>query len=311
MTIDVVMCSDRKALLGMAVSGRSALEHASETVNFWIVGQDFTSEDKKMLRTSWEHAHLGSVSFVDISSAAIEGFRSTAYLKSKMTYARYFIADFFPDISRCVYLDVDLLVMRDVAELMHLDLGGNAVAACRDIAVRSGKARPDIARRLGLKDYGDYFNSGVMLMDLAFWRANGITKRIVDLSIEKEDSLDSQDQDALNITFEGKVHFLDTSWNTSQYEKPDPIEGKIVHLVGPVKPWNARYQKKFVEPYYRDVIYDRFFDVVDRTAFRGTRPWNPLRLGEMVEYCDSKIPTLDMVAGKLRRLSKRGGDRAA
>jgi len=94
------------------------------------------------------------------------------------------------------------------------------------------------------------------------------------------------------------------SWNTSQYEKPDPIEGKIIHLIGTVKPWHARYRKNFREAYYRDVIYACFCDVLDRTAYRGKRPWNPLRLGEFLEYIDSRIPTADMLVGKMRRLSR-------
>ena len=298
MTIDVVMCGDRRVLLGMAVAGRSALEHASEVVNFWIICQDYTEGDKIRLRESWSHARLGTVTFQDISGEALANFRSTAYLKSKLSYARYYISDFFPDLSRCVYLDTDLLVLRDLAEAMHTDFGENGLAAVVDVGVRLGRLNP--GRRLGLEDEQSYFNAGFLVFDLDYWRANGITRDIVALSIEKKDVLHSQDQDALNIIFEGKVLLLDPSWNTSQYEKPLPIKGNIIHLVGTIKPWHARYKDKFGESYYRDEIYSCFCDILDRTAYRGKRPWDPLGIGRAVEWVDAKIPTPDMVARKLR-----------
>ena len=300
MMIDAVMCGDRNVILGMAVTGRSALEHASETVNFWVICQGYSEDDKEKLRKSWDHERLGTVTFHDIAGERLAQFRSTSYLTSKLTYARYYIADFFPGLSRCIYLDTDLLVLRDLAEAMHLELGDKAVAGVVDIGVRCKKSRPDLIRRLGIKDYRSYFSAAFLVVDIDFWRASGMTRKIIELSIEKKDVLHSQDQDALNIMFEGRAVLLDTSWNTSQYDKPDPIDGKIVHLIGGIKPWHARYEQKFTEDYYRDVIYARFNDILDRTAYRGRRPWNPLGLGKIVEWANAKVPTTDMVARKMR-----------
>ena len=307
MAIDVVMCGDRRVILGMAVAGRSALENASETMNFQIICQGYSEDDKARLRESWVHDRRGTVTFRDIERESLTNFRSTAYLKSKVAYARYYAADFFPDLARCVYLDTDLMVLRDLAEAMHMDLGDKAVAAVADVGVRRKGARPDLIERLGLADYRTYFNSGFLVIDLDFWRANGITAKIVDLSIEKRDILHSQDQDALNMIFEGRTVLMDPAWNMSQYEKPDPLDGKIVHLIGSVKPWHARYEAKFAELYYRDAIHARFYDILDRTAFRGRRPWNPLGIGKTVEWIDAKLPTTDMVARKLRLLLGRRG----
>lgn len=305
MAIDAVMCGDRRVILGMAVSGRSALEHASETVNFWIISQGYSDADKARLRQSWAHERLGTVEFRDITGESLTNFRATAYLKRKAAYARYYTADYFPGLERCVYLDTDLLVLRDIAEAMHMDLKGKHLAAVVDISIRAAKAPSNVGARLGLKDPQSYFNSGFLILDLDFWRASGTTKKIVDLSIEKRDILDSQDQDALNIMFEGETLLLDPGWNTSQYEKPDPLEGRIVHLIGSVKPWHARYAKKFVEDYYRDRIAACFFDVLDRTAYRGRRPWNPLGIGQMIEWIDAKIPAPDMIERKMRLLLGR------
>lgn len=308
MDIDVAMCGDRNVILGMAVSGRSALEHASSNVNFWVICQDFTDDDKDKLSQSWSHERLGKISFVDISRDRLVNFRSTSYLKSKVAYARYYVADFFPHLMRCVYLDTDLLVMRDLAEVMTLNLGGKAMAAVLDVGVRVNQDEGKMQQaRLGLSSAETYFNSGFLVLDLDYWRENNVTSKIIDISIEKKDILDSQDQDALNIIFDGNVLFLDSSWNVSQYEKPSPLQGKVVHLIGTIKPWHARYAQKFAEPYYRDTIHAAFFDVLERTAYRGQLPRYLFGLGAVIESIGAKIPTKDMMARKLSQFINNGG----
>ncbi len=302
--VDLVFCGDRNIIWGMAVAARSALDHCSETANIYVVCQDFSDEDKEKLRKSFQHENLGTVTFKDLSASSVSNFRSTAYLKSKACYARYFIADFFPALKRCVYLDTDLIVLRDLAEVMKIDLGTNAVAAVVDIAARAETPDYSIGNRLGLKEPGKYFNSGFMVIDLEYWRANDITSKIVDLSVQKSDILHSQDQDALNIIFEDLTLFLDIPWNISQYEKPFPIEGNIVHLLGTIKPWHARYARNFSEAYYKDVIHDTFFEILDQTEYAGERPWDTLGIGKLTEELSARMPTMDMVTGKVRRVFK-------
>lgn len=302
--VDLVFCGDRNIIFGMAVSVRSALDHCSETANIHIICEGFQESDKETLRKSFQHENLGTVVFEDLDASRVSSFRSTAYLKSKMSYARYYIADFFPSLKKCVYLDIDLLVYKDVAELMHMDLGDNVLAAAIDIAARAEFPDYSIGQRLGLKDPKKYFNAGVLVIDLDHWRANDTTAKIVDLTLEKADILHSQDQDALNIMFEDKILELDICWNVSQYEKPFPVNGNVVHLLGTIKPWHARYARNFSEDYYKDVIHDTFFEILDQTEYAGERPWDTMGIGKLTEELSARIPTMDMVTGKVRRVLK-------
>ena len=117
----------------------------------------------------------------------------------------------------------------------------------------------------------------------------------------KVNRLDSQDQDALNIVFEGQTLLLDPSWNTSQYENPSTLSGRVVHLIGSAKPWHARYLYRPEDPDLNRRMYDSFYAVLDRTEYGGFRPWNPMGLGILAETIKRNIPTADMVVGKLRR----------
>jgi lipopolysaccharide biosynthesis glycosyltransferase len=303
--INIALCGDRRVLPGLAVTVRSALENCSSPVSVYILGEGIYPSDENDLRNSWQHPNCERIEFSRISNRSIKDFRSTGYLKSKAAYARYFIPEVFPDIDKCLYLDADLLVCRDITEVFSLNLGENICGAVRDISTRMQPQNPTLKRRLGLNDESNYFNSGVLYLDYDKWRSNNTTKKLVAISKEKFDNLDSQDQDALNIVLETTTSLLDPSWNTSQYEQPFPIQGKIVHLIGPVKPWHARYRFTVFGygDYYRDVIFKAFSDYASRTEYRNKLANS--RISAIGETLYSKIPTMDMISGKIRRMAKQ------
>jgi lipopolysaccharide biosynthesis glycosyltransferase len=301
MSVDVAVCGDRRVLPGLAVTVRSALESSTQPLNIHVIGTGLTEADRAKLDRSWEHPNRAAVRFAEIAREELRDFRSTAYLKSKAAYARYFIGELFPDTTRCIYLDADLMVFRDLAEAFHLDLRGNLAGAVRDVSVRLQPVNAGLRERLRLRDEANYFNSGFLLLDLAAWRREKIVEELVRISIERFDALDSQDQDALNVVLEDRVLLLDAVWNTSQYEKPSVLTGRVVHLIGTVKPWHASYREKFREAYYEQVIFRAFSEVLARTQFRDWRPWDFAGIGKYAEFVLRAIPTRDMIAGKLRR----------
>jgi lipopolysaccharide biosynthesis glycosyltransferase len=305
MNVNIVLAGDRGVVPGLAVTVRSALENATSMLNVHIMSKGLLEADKTQLQMSWNHPNCGQLTFVEIAKESVQRFRSTAYLKSKAAYARYFIAELFPNIGRCIYLDADLLVFRDLTEAFQMDLGDNLAAAVRDVSARISPHNPVLKRRLGLRDEGNYFNSGFMIIEPNAWRQEGLTDKLVELSIKRFDDMDSQDQDVLNIVLEDRVLLINEAWNTSQYEKPNPLAGRIVHLIGPVKPWHARYKAKFREPYYKNIIFYAFMDVLGRTEFREWHPWDFCGLGQYAELVVQKMPTRDMITGKLHRVARR------
>ena len=300
MAVDVVVCGDKNVLCGMAVTIRTALEHSSRPLRIHVINGGIPTSSIDKLRASWDHKNMESVIFHDLEYDLLKEFRPTIYLKSKVAYARYFISDFLLDEDRCIYLDTDLLVLRDLAELYDMSMGDNIIASVPDISVRANADKMDVDVRLGLKDKLRYFNSGMLLIDLVRYRAGNFAQVLSDISVKMYDRLYSQDQDALNIAFEDHTLLLDPSWNRSQYERPEFVEGQVIHLIGTIKPWHAEYQSKFVDPYYKEVIYDRFYDVLDRTAFAGFRPRNFGGLAGKLEYLRRRTPTVEMIYKKLR-----------
>lgn len=165
-----------------------------------------------------------------------------------------------PNVDKIIYLDSDLIVLDDISILFDTELGGNYVAAVRDIGIAGmvGGYAPDEAERLrsiGIEDANGYFSSGVMVWNLSKTRQDFTLSQLIEWIEENKPRY--SDQDCLNYFFAGSVCYLDSKWNTlfdsenirvsqiapyaskalqEEYlrarEKPS-----IFHFAGPVKPW--------------------------------------------------------------------------
>jgi len=142
-----------------------------------------------------------------------------------------------PDIGRVLYLDCDMVVRRDLTDLYTADLGGRPVGAAPDKYLREAPLRvpgwPADAR--------DYFNAGMLLVDLAAWKASGCWESMRALLHRHADDYAIPDQDAFNLACRGKIRELPFAWNYQVTATPaddPPVEPRVVHFVGDLKPWN-------------------------------------------------------------------------
>lgn len=163
---------------------------------------------------------------------------------SKAAYIRLLIPEALQDVTeRVLYLDADILCTGEISELPQLDLGASIAAVVRDAGARS--------KRAGLERKGfalaDYFNSGVLYIDIPRWIASGISERALEKIVDPALNLRYSDQDALNIVLDGQACFIDRGWN-HQYgltgklkkgkaEMDVPPSTRFVHFIGPMKPW--------------------------------------------------------------------------
>lgn len=154
-------------------------------------------------------------------------------------YYRYWMHRLLPpEIGRVLYLDCDMVVRRDLTELYTADLGGRPVGAALDKYVHQAPQRvPGWPA-----DERDYFNTGMLVMDLAAWGASGCAEAMRDLLDCNPGAYLVPDQDSFNLACRGKVRELSFAWNYQVVGSPDadpPIEPWIVHYLGDVKPWDV------------------------------------------------------------------------
>lgn len=195
---------------------------------------------------------------------------------SRITFARLRISEVLPEsVGRLLYLDCDILVLRDLSLLCTTDLGDSPLGAVRDYYIQESLQTEKGILPEGLCAVHCYFNAGVLLVDLEACRMGRFFERAADYLVNNPNTPFS-DQDALNVAFDGVWKGLDDSWNRQSHHSlrlsnlsVTELPG-IVHFVTSAKPWNARSASRNAR------MYNSFRD---RTLFRRTfleRIWDSL-----------------------------------
>lgn len=298
--LDVLLATDRRGVVGAAVAGRSLLDSAAGTgqIHLHLAGGDLTAEDRRILTESWSVAPgAASITFRDFPLAAVADLLRSKTV-SRMSYARLFAAEMLPaEAKRAIYLDMDMVVRRDVLELTAFDLAGAVVGATANGP--SGDGRRELAR-LGVP--GDnYFNAGFLLIDLEAWRAREVGTRALQFCRTFAGTLNMHDQDALNGVLSEDWAELPPHWNSWVAKTTDP-DSCVLHYTMTPKPWDVDYSGRYA---------DIFFAALDRTALRGWRPNRLLGLAPYLKRLQRRIPYWPTVVRLLRERLRGGAPRAA
>ena len=204
-------------------------------------------------------------------------FRTSSGVSSAVLY-RLRIADLLSELDRVIYLDADTMVLASLRPLWEEDLEGKPIAAVRDIGYPSF-AGIIAWRELELEPAAQYFNSGVLVIDLDRWRELNIGLAAVDLGARHEFRF--RDQCALNVVCMNNWHRVPARWNVQRgHFSPDgppwAIEGyepmtdaladpAIMHFCNPR--WNRPWLVECDHPYR-----ERWFEALDATPWNGWRP---------------------------------------
>lgn len=173
-------------------------------------------------------------------------------------YFRLFIPAMFPQFDKGIYIDSDVVVNGDLAELFETELGDNYIGACADKSVVDV---PPLARYMeeavGV-DRHSYINSGVLLMNLKKLRQVELDSHFLSLLNTYHFDCIAPDQDYLNAMCSGKILYLSDAWDAMPAEdKPEIEDVKIIHYNLFSKPWcydNIQYGDVFWD-YAQDSEY--------------------------------------------------------
>jgi lipopolysaccharide biosynthesis glycosyltransferase len=242
--IPLVFASDESYAMPLATALRSIVE-AKRTVDpleVYILYSTFQDRTRTRVMNSLPPGSI-SIHWVAVDLTRFEACWTTPYL-SAMTYARLMIPEMLPQcISKVLYLDADILVFDDLIALQEIDLNDAAVGAVLDRLDSRIKAGETLWTN-DLPCVRNYFNAGVLLIDLERWREDRVSERAFDYLIQHPRSPLS-DQDALNVVCNGAWRQLEPRWNfLNDYETQmlGTAVGKgpaIVHFAGRLKPWQA------------------------------------------------------------------------
>ncbi|TGE07946.1 glycosyltransferase family 8 protein [Hymenobacter fodinae] len=194
--------------------------------------------------TAFVHSKEAEVNFYDNDIDDVSQFILPDHEDNYLSVAIYYRL-FFPflieeTIARLLYIDVDTLVVGDLSDLFLIDMQGKPVAAVTDTDM-------PVRRDLGIESVDDYFNSGVLLVDINEWKKQRITEKALQIIKQEPELIKGYpDQDALNIVLKDNWYKLPVEYNLMRLYVPNEVprrnlnkfveDQKIIHYNGK-KPW--------------------------------------------------------------------------
>lgn len=194
-----------------------------------------------------------ALSFYDIDESVARRF----VLLDKWTSAVYYRL-FFPfvipaSVQRLLYLDSDMIVLKNLSDLYTQDLETYPVAAVYDNYVK-------IQPKLGIDEPGEYFNSGMLLIDIQRWQAERISEQAMDYLIRYPERIQFVDQCALNAVLYKRWKKIDKRYNLLYSYIPEGMRGRALqHALKDVvvvhftiqRPWHMLCRNPFRTQYFR------------------------------------------------------------
>jgi len=270
--IPVVTAADENYAPYLSVMISTLLDKTARKtpVRFIIIDDDLSISSKgKLIQTAHQHSDVAVIQFVKVDEEIYEDFlvsdhiTTTAYFRISMPKI---LAK--KNYRRILYIDSDTLILDDIQKLYQQDLEGKTIGAIID------PGQTEALERLGVESEDYYFNSGVMLIDVAQWNKEHITEKTIDYLKNNGDKIIYHDQDALNAVLYEHWQPIHPRWNmqsslifdkhpapTKQYEeryKEGRKNPAIVHFTGHDKPWNTLEGHPYQE-LYMDLLNKSIF----------------------------------------------------
>lgn len=230
MNIPIFLSSDNNYAPFAAAAIASIADNTKSNVVFYILESAMTPDIQKRICALKDVFNNVLIEFIKIKENTLKNLANSSGYISQSTYNRFFIGDLKPEISKCLYLDVDLIVLEDIGELYSTDLKKYTIGAVEDL---NSKYR----NRSLFDPEHTYFNAGVLLIDLKKWNSENIKNKLFEAEKELKEKLQFADQDLLNKVFENNYLQLDKKYNV--IEKSQSSEVAIRHYAGYLKPWQT------------------------------------------------------------------------
>tara|TARA_B110000967_G_scaffold2688_1_gene2815 strand:+ start:36 stop:989 length:954 start_codon:yes stop_codon:yes gene_type:complete len=276
MRIPVVFCFDNNFCQPAYVAIASLLSHANkETVYhvYCILSKNVTEKNKLLLsKLSNDRTVLD---FIEASNRFDKAHQPNGITEA--AYYRLLLHKLIPKEDKVIYLDVDVLVNDDLSAMFSIELDRNILAAVKNLYIYQTFDKQLKEVVYWNEKFNDaknsYFNSGVLLLNLAEIRSTYIWREWLELLLKEK--WEYLDQDILNITCRNKTVFLPPKYNATYairakgsdqlglFSKDELTDTPVIYHFTAKKPWNAKYMNQsdvwwsFIKEY--DITKYRYF----------------------------------------------------
>lgn len=252
---------DVNYIVHCAVTMVSILENNRDRrVHFHIVGTIPEVERRPFEELAVRYG--ARISYYEPPEQLLEGYAIRRFSKriSLATYYRCTLSAILPrELDRVLYLDCDLIVRGSLAPFYDADLSETSALCIEDICC-------DEAERYDLLHYPkeySYFNAGVMLVNLDYWRSHDVPNQCLDYYRQYPERILYNDQDLLNVVLYDSKRFIGIEWNVQDgfYRRSqsadwisrhaEPLRNPMILHYTNRKPWNYDSQHPLRSEYFK------------------------------------------------------------
>lgn len=193
-----------------------------EAITVHIVARELSETSRRRL-SELSEAYGATLRLYDPPAHLLDAFdiRKCGRRISITAYYRCLLSEILPrEVERVLYLDCDILVLRPLHPLWETPLDGLAAAVVEDIG---NDDAPRFAR-LGYPQELGYFNSGVLLINLDFWREKNLAEACRDFVRRYPERVVYNDQDVLNAVLCRSKRNVGLKWNVQDAFYRNPRE---------------------------------------------------------------------------------------
>lgn len=267
--MNIALCTDENFSIPALVCITSIFENNKDEDCHVYVLTDGLSDSARNKFSKLAEVYCLGIEIIDIDRHIYDGLIVNERFPISMYY-RFLLPEMLPDENKILYLDCDIIVRHSLKKLYDTSLDGKALAAV------VAQSCDDIVWTNQLKLNSPYFNSGVILMNLNYWRQNNSFNKLISWVANNPDKCMLPDQNALNVIFDGYVEYLDytynyqeawfniestkihySKWNTIKEIGKDPI---IIHYCEAEKPWFEECKNPFKSEWVKYANMHNFID---------------------------------------------------
>lgn len=259
------------------VSMLSLLENNKGTsVQFHILTDTLSPLGKRKIMKFVE-SRGAKVSFHEVADSKVSHLALNGW--GKHAWFRLFLPELLDkDIDRVLYLDTDTIICGDLSDLFEIELKGYSLAGCMDIM----GFYDGIYKRMEYPREFGYICSGVLLMNLDYFRQYNVGNKIIEFSMQYPERINFPDQDAINCVCHPSMKLLPLKYDmlapfftderfikAHQDEVKEMLtDPRIIHYAG-CNPWIKRKDKH----YYHDEFW-KYAEIVGGITEKYCNPWH-------------------------------------
>ena len=260
-----VYCIDNNFTKQAMTSLISLLNCINEKINIFIIHHK-NCEFLPYKELIFDHKNINCIDFFEHTDEFKDFPNIDGTHITEATYYRLFIEKYLPkSVNSAIYLDADTICIKNPLNNLRTELKKLLNSTCL-ISAKTEKifsSNDAIFNRLQMDK--NYFNAGVMIIDLDKWRRGEYLNLLFKRLEEIRNEIIHWDQDLLNSLINGNYIDLNKNFNfeaSKITEKNDLKNILFIHYLGSKKPWLSsglfKYDALFYQNNYKKIGKRRY-----------------------------------------------------